>query len=203
MHFTVLFLAIISTPLLISGNPLPQSDLLPLSSHLSTPLTRRSTQPPSPAEINGVLKSGQVINSPTWKAPSGAPTPPKSHTYDHSGPCTAYIVQNGFGSNVQYQAWFRDASNAAMGGMPTTRIGKTVKFPVGGGEWSIGRVAQGNGVPAKVMMTWQSWYGSAMALEFNPAAPGMGPGPCTFAGNAGPKGDGSVTYFQCPFSCGP
>lgn len=85
-------------------------------------------------------------------------------------------------------------------------IGKTIKFAVGGGGWSSGTIPSGNDVPARVVMTWKSWFGwgvPAVGLSFNSAHPGDTGSECSFAGNAGLNNDGTVTYFNCTFACGP
>ena len=162
---------------------------------------------PLPDETDGVLSDGTVINSPNWPGPSGPPIFDGSNVYNSSGPCTAYITQSGFGSPAQYQAWFRDASNSPISGMPATSIkGETVSITVGGGTFTIAAIADDAvfDVPAKVQMTWQSWPGwnvPMLSMLYNPDIPFLVTTQCTCNGNAGPEG--TVSYFSCAFACGP
>lgn len=103
LTYVLLRVAIATTSSMTSAQPSFKSDRSPI-------LSTRGNQPPLADEKDGVLsKGGAVIDSPAWSAPSGSPVPDNSHGYDFSGPYSAYIVQNGFGDPVQYQAWFPDA----------------------------------------------------------------------------------------------
>ncbi|KAL2037774.1 hypothetical protein N7G274_009499 [Stereocaulon virgatum] len=204
-----ILLATLSAPLLVSAAPNVAGIEGPINTNTPTPISIAPYLPtatPLPDEIDGVLANGSVVNAPKWTAPSNPPIFADSHDYDHSAYCKVYIVQNGFGSPAQYQAWFRDASNTPIGGMPTTLIGTTATITVGGGKFSIGQTLNmdGQSVPAKVSMTWHSWPGwnvQPVGMLFNPAMAGFGPDTCTFDGNSGP--DGTTTYFSCAFACGP
>ena len=150
---------------------------------------------PLPIETDGVESNGAVINSQSWIKPSNTPISGTSQNYDYSGPCTIDVTQSGWGIPAQYEAWVRDASNAAIGGLSATMIGATVSFPAGGQDMSIGVVpAPYPNMSAKVVMTW----GKAVSMAYNPAT-SMDSQGCAFAGNT----PGSVTYFQCSFDCTP
>ena len=125
------------------------------------------------------------------------------------GNCQICVTQSGIGPIAEYEAWVRDASNAAMGGIPATKIGvgssvgDSFTFTTGGEPFTMNIIPNQNSVYASaVQMQWA--YPSAPQMYYDPATSegrsGEGSRFCEFSGNAQL---GAVTYFQCSFTCEP
>ena len=165
-----------------------------------------------PVETDGVLQDGTVINNTPssqvnpnscWTAPSGDPVNDQSDMYA-GGTCQICVTQSGIGPIAEYEAWVRDASNAAMGGVPATDIGvgssngDSFTFTAGGEPFTMNIIPNKNNLYASaVQMQWA--YPSAPQMYYNPET-SMGSRSCEFSANAQL---GVVTYFQCSFACGP
>ncbi|KAL9066000.1 MAG: hypothetical protein Q9161_007851 [Pseudevernia consocians] len=155
---------------------------------------------PLPTEKDGVFPNGTIINASNgWTKPT-ASIPASSSAFNYSAQCTLYVVQSGYGDPAMYQAWVRDASDAAIGGLPTSKIGATAQFPAGGGVMTLGSIPpKYETEPAKVVASWDAWGMPAIALAFDPKTNQGSPG-CGFSGST--EGD-EVTFFQCRFGCSP
>ena len=166
---------------------------------------------PLPNETDGVLVDGSIVNSNAnvdtlnnscWTEPNKRQHEMSDPEYDPFT-CQICVIQSGVGPNAWYEAWVRDADNAAVGNLPPinlgpgTRVGKMWTFSAAADSLTMGITS--NESPSSASAVTMMWgYQETPQMYFD-AATRMGGTNCTFQNDGQ---DGTMTYFQCHFRCG-